>query len=89
MFCFAFKNVDIRNDQPFFSYPFANWMALKMIDLVSDDLPSLELEQIKAESETDAENEDKDPEDDVDSVDPCTVCMLVVACCLVLLYVRS
>ena len=32
--------------------------------------PPWTLEQIKAESETDAENEDEDPEDDVDSVDP-------------------
>ena len=54
---------------PFFSYPFADWMALKTT-WCQTQLPSLELEQIKAESETDAENEDEDPEDDVDSVDP-------------------
>ena len=44
-------------------------MALKTT-WCQTQLPSLELEQIKAESETDAENEDEDPEDDVDSVDP-------------------
>ena len=42
-------------------------MALKMT-WCQIQLPSLELEEIKAESETDAE--DEDPEDDVDSADP-------------------